>query len=232
MKTKTLKLISKALLVIILATSVLSLSSCGGPNIFGYYNNQSCSEEYYSHKEFQNFIEKYNSKNDGFVATFISFDFDSNENITNKCYRWGKQLKLNKYFDVMFDKYQDYIGIGMYFYMNGFDEKGDLVDNKYQIFCVYSYGKINFNFDKNDEIVLMKFDENSTPIYFNELKSMYFYNPTSLTYNYAQSYCLNVNGIKIMEISIASLDETISQEKLDEICQLLMDNIVIINTEV
>ena len=55
------------------------------------------------------------------------------------------------------------------------------------------------------------------------------YNPYDKIYNYVCTYGLNVNGTQFMEISIASINEEDSQEKLDEICKLLMDNIVIIN---
>jgi hypothetical protein len=49
-------------------------------------------------------------------------------------------------------------------------------------------------------------------------------------YNYMYVYSISINEKSEIRVQITSEIE-ISQEKLDEICKLLMDNIVIINTE-
>ena len=45
------------------------------------------------------------------------------------------------------------------------------------------------------------------------------------------SYNLQTHETNVMKIYIAGLENEASQEKLDEICRLLLDNLVIINTE-
>ena len=59
------------------AVMMLSLISCGE---FAY------EWEVDTHDEFVKNIEKYNSINDGFVDTFISFDLDDNTEITKRLY--------------------------------------------------------------------------------------------------------------------------------------------------
>ena len=226
LKLNKTKLIAKLMIVVILLTSTMTLASCGGPNIFGYYNAQR-SGSYYSHKEFQNFIEKYNSKNDGFAATFVSFDLDSNAIVGEKHYEWFIVANLNKYIDDMiFDKYQDYLGIGMTFYINELNKGQEVIGNAYQIWCLYATRVLDYNFDENDSITLSVLEDLEYRPSFNKI-----YNPYDKVYNYINTYVLNINGIEFMKISISALDKEISSEKLDEITQLLMDNIVIINTE-
>ena len=231
MKNKTLKIISKALLVIILATSVLSLSSCGGPNIFGAYSLETWGM-YYSHEEFQNFIEKYNSKNDGSVATFVSFDFPSNDAISYADYQWFNRFHLNEYYDKIYDKYQDGFGVRMTFYISDVDENGKTIKYAHQIYCSYSSTWYNANFDENNELTLTLFDDSTKkPRSLTEQSRIHILNSYS-HYHYIKTYNLNVDGVDFMQISIASVNESMPQEKLDEILQLLMDNMVIINTGV
>ena len=232
MKNKT-KLIAKLMLVVILLTSTMTLASCGGANIFGFYDHQ-CSNEYYSHKEFQNFIEKYNSQNDGFVGTFISFDFDYSSKVEEKCYEWFMVARLNKYKgDMIFDKYQDdNLGLQFVLYINDVDENGTTIKNAYQIICAGIVGHDKYNFYSKDVLSLTNVGngENSLEYYYNSYK-FDFYNPLELDYNYITTYDFCVNENHYMNIIVASLEDTVSEEKLDEITQLLMDNIVIINTE-
>ena len=230
MKNKTLKLITKALLVIILATSVLTLSGCYSISrkLFGNYRAER-NALYNSHAELVEFIEKYNSKNDGFVSTFISFDFDSNEIVSESYYYWGMNGTFNDYYDKVHDKYQDYLGVRMTFYVNDVDENGNIIKDAYQIYCSYNTGNINYNFDANDNLSLNLFDDSiKSPSYLAEWFKVY--NPNDKEYNYITTYALYVNEADVMQISIASIDESMPQEKLDEILQLLMDNMVIINT--
>ena len=227
-KTNTVKqILARVMLVVVLLTSVLSLSGCR--KLFGNYHAEK-GDLYKSHAELVEFIEKYNSKNDGFVSTFISFDFDSNEIVSDRYYYWGIVAKLNDYYDKVYDKYQDYLALRMTFYVNDVDENGDIIKDSYQIYCSYNTKNVNYNFDANDNLSLNLFDASTTsPIYLGELFRVY--NPNDNEYNYITTYSLYVNEVDVMQISIASLEKELSQEKIDEICKLLMDNIVIINTE-
>ena len=227
-KANTVKqILTRVMLVVILLTSVLGLSGCR--KLFGNYRANR-NMEYYSHAEFVEFIEKYNSKNDGFVSTFISFDFDSNEIVSYRYYHWGIVAKLNDYYDKIYDKYQDYLTLRMTYYINDIDENGDIIKDAYQIYCSYSTKGVNYNFDANDNLSLNLFDTSTTrPVYLGEWFRVY--NPNDNEYNYITTYSLYTNGVDVMQISIASLEKELSQEKIDEICKLLMDNIVIINTE-
>ena len=227
--TNKTKLVARLMLVVVLVVSTLTLFSCGGPNIFGYYRaERNC--EYSSHQEFKSFVEKYNSKNDGTVSTFVSFDFDSIDIVSDRSYYWGIVANLNEYVDdTIFDKYQDYLSIRMKFYVDELKENGELMKKAYQIFCLYSTKTLDYIFDKNDNITLNLIDDlggASLPGIYDK------YNPYDENYNYIDTYVLNVNGTEFMKIYISALDTNISREKLNEICQLLMDNIVIINTEV
>ena len=226
LKFNKTKLVAKLMLVILLLTSTLTLASCGGPNLFGNYHRE-YEQTYYTHEEFNGFIEKYNSKNDGAVSTFISFDFMIDDAISYKSYHCANVLKFNKYFDKVYDKYQNGFGVRITLYLDDVDEG---VSDAYQIYCSYSINKSDFYFNENNELTLSLFDDS-------EKKSRYIiekdkiYVPDSCTYNYICTYNLTVDGVAFMQISIASLYEELEQENLDEICKLLMDNIVIINTE-
>ena len=233
LKLNKTKLIARLMIVILLLTSTLTLVSCGEANIFGFYDHQ-CSDEYYSHEEFQRFIEKYNSKNDGFVGTFISFDFDSSSKVEERCYKWFMVAKLNKYMgDMIFDKYQDdNLGLQFVLYINDVDENGTTIKNAYQIICSGIVGHNKYNFYSKDVLSLTNVGngENSLEYYYNSYK-FDFYNPLELDYEYITTYDLCVNENHYMNIIVAALEDTVPEEKLDEICKLLMDNIVIINTE-
>ena len=226
--TNTVKqILAKVMIVILLLTSVLSLSGCR--KLFGNYRAEK-GNLYKSHAELVEFIEKYNSKNDGFVSTFISFDFDSNEIVSDRYYEWGTNGIFNDYYDKVYDKYQDYLTLRMTLYVNEVDENGNIIKDAYQIYCSYNTKNTNCNFAANDNLSLNLFDASTTtPIYLGELFRVY--NPNDNEYNYITSYCLCVNDVEVMQISIASLEKALPQEKIDELCQLLLDNIVIINTE-
>jgi hypothetical protein len=218
---KIKQILAKVMLVVVLLTSVLSLSGCR--KLFGKYR---AHEEYLykSHAEFVEFIEKYNSKNDGFVSTFISFDFDSNETVSDRYYFRYMVAELNDYYDKVYDKYQNEMGINMFFYVDDI-----------QIECFYGI-RDNYNFYQDSEI-LMQFVESihiddtaSYKIDFRDIRSFDLEsNKYMRYYEYTNIYQVNINGKKELTVRIAYNE--INQEKLDEICKLLMDNIVIINTE-
>ena len=80
-KTNTVKqILARVMIVVLLAVSVLTLSSCSYVRFSG--------GTFTSHKEFQQFIRHFNSVNDGDISTFISFDFDKNNQLQNKQYEY------------------------------------------------------------------------------------------------------------------------------------------------
>ena len=210
MKNKTLKLISKALLVIILATSVLTLSSC--LSIGGESN---CCLKFYSHAEFTEFVEKYTSnKQDRFMFTFVSFDLDDMEQIhvelysvnTTKEHRRSLITKEEKV-ESVFDASHDHgFHSTMTFLMDEYLENGEKIENAYKITCVYSTSS-EYNFYQGDQMHIEHISSNSL--------------------NYYKGY-LCINNVREVEISI-ECEVATEQEKIDEIYQLFVDNIVIIN---
>ena len=74
---RKIKLVARVMLLVFLLASAVSLVSCG---IFSNY------WELYSHKEFVRKVEEYNSRHNLYVDTFISFDLDSNEEISSSIY--------------------------------------------------------------------------------------------------------------------------------------------------
>ena len=216
-------------LILLICTVMLMFSSC-----FLRAGGQGEREAvYYSHEEFLEFIKKYNSKNDGFVSTFISFDFDEIDIVGYKRYAWGMVANLKCFVDdPIYDKYQDDgMGINIIFYINDVDYNGVIIENAYQILCTYASNHVNYNYSQGELSMILYDNSLNQPHYFNYLKSDSLYNPNELEYHYIETYELKVNEDTVMQISVASLKESLSQDELDEICQLLLDNIVIINTE-
>ena len=86
MKNKTLKLISKALLVIILATSVLSLSSCKLIGFLFYTNVDFSIMEYKEYESFEE-MEAYALKMlESYEFNYITFDLSSEESVLKSIY--------------------------------------------------------------------------------------------------------------------------------------------------
>ena len=214
------KITARVMLVVLLLTSALSFSACGkGWGEFSGY--------YYSHAEFVEFVKEYNSINDGEVLTFLSIDLDD-----IPCYKAYEisgvtRTQNNKF--LIYDKYiSNGVGVIIYIYLDDVDENGAVIENAYQIVCVNTNSKHKYY--AIDGLAL--FDSvDDKPIYVQYEDRDVFHNPTENTYNYIETYHLSANGNAVMQITIASLEKEMSQEKLDEICKLLMDNIVIINTE-
>ena len=221
-------------MLIIIISSVLTLVSCGNSDLFGNYHLER-NDKYNSHEEFLKFVEKYNSKNDGEVYSFISFDFDTSDAVQYKCYRWFMLAKLNKYIDDMiFDKYQgDSLGLEFVFGVNDSKVGAGAEQNAYQIVCCGILGHQRIKISSDDVLSFENPSETDSAHdrkYYNSY-SYNFYNPDKLSYNYVASYDLCVNGEYYMSVIIAALREDVSAEKQNELCQLLLDNIVIINTE-
>lgn len=215
---KNIKLVAKILLLVLLLTSAFSFVGCGVPLPHDW--------EVYSHKEFVKEIEKYNSINDGSVDTFISFDFDSKEYVTKKIYCMTavanafmtSKIGLVDILDAHYTIYQA-------FYLKQEDNSNEYA---YKIKCMYS--RIDNSFTENNKIEINKYDKhyctNNDHLYYEE--RMVGGEPI-LMYDYYHMYGIYVNDVEIGCIHISSIDET-SEEKLDEIIQMLYDSLVVINT--
>ncbi len=210
MKNKTLKLISKILLVIILATSVLTLSSCGAKP--KYWTG-------YSHQSFVEKIEEYNSKHDLFVNTFISFDLDSNEKVLECFYEFEAMVPFTRLNKILYDKWNDNYIIYQIFYLDG-----------YKIMCRYSLKKFNFTQEDKIEIKLANHSCYQYDEYYVEPMSEVLIQDKTKIYNYVSRYKIYVNGTEFACLHISSVDEA-SEEKLAELVQMMQDSLVVINTE-
>lgn len=244
-KTNKIRFIAKMMLLVFLVTGAISLSGCVG----GMRNR---IITFNSNAELLDFVEEYNSKNDGFVYTFISFDFDNHEdvNIYEYTFRGVWSVVYNP-----FNKRDDN-------YRKIYDKdrsNGLPFDCKYvfymddicaQVICEYETPK-DYNFYQSD-IELIELVEAYS---FNELDNdnkkrfdIYGHYENFLEdfadvrsripetseyenyYSYMYIYRISINGTDEISIKLCT-ENKLNQEKLDEICQLLLDNLVIINTE-
>jgi hypothetical protein len=231
-KTNLKKLIARAMLLILLITSVFGLSGC----YWGADVNRNWQVN--THQEFIEAIKKFNSQNDGSVNTFISFDLDENEEISEIYYSFVtavNKAKLGKF--GLCDKICDTYSVYLIYYMKANIPNSEHEDRAYKIACHYRDSM--YNFSKTDKIEI----KNSNTYKGNELKScnsfidsfyehgiIDSYTIENLIYNYSSHYELFVNDVEFACIHISSIEEA-SEEKLDEIIQMLYDNLVIINTE-
>ena len=226
-KTNNRSLISKitarVMLVVLLLAGVLNLFGCYfGPTVaYNWCVN--------THDEFVVEIEKYNSVNDGFVNTFISFDFDDNKDISEKYYQMCTTVNKGAVYKYgLCDKYSDgpiYIELVYYFKSN--IENDQYSEHAYKIYCVY--GDVEYSFSEYDKIEIQNtMTHNCVSLY----KDRYYGDRTSenMIYNNVYHYEFLVNGVEFACIHISSIKEA-SEEKLEEIVQMLMDSMVIINTE-
>ena len=213
LKLNKTKLVSRLMLVVIFVVSITMLSSC-----FSIGGETSCIFTFYSHDEFAEFIEKYMSnKQDRFVPTFVSFDLDDIDHVEVDKYNVGTsqkrskniltgEVKLESVYDATHD---DGFGYTMTFFMDDYLENGEKIENTYKITCTF-ITKAEYNFYQNDAMRIEYLN-------LNDLKQ------------YKGYFC--INDIREVEFLIDCEYET-TQKRIDEITQLLMDNIVIINTEV
>ena len=218
-KTNKTKLIARVMLLVLLATSAFSFVGCG---VLPY------SWEVYSHEEFVKEVEKYNSRNNGSTDTFISFNFDSNEDVTQKMY--CLKTVVNKtickkigFVDLLNKSYT----ICQVVYLKNEDNSNE---HEYKISCMYE--RISNNFTKHDKIEIIKFDthscSNSSDIFYEESIRNTGVNNIWM-YHYFCKCGIYVNDVMIGCIHISSIDEA-SEEKLDEIIQMMYDSLVVINT--
>ena len=241
-KTNKINLIARVMLFVLLVTSALTLTACPGWN-----GPVQRTLTFKSHNELLQFVEKYNSKNDGFVYTFVSFDLDDNDRIEVFEYNFKTMVKLKRSLFTqnitvveLYDKtHSRGIGCELIFYIEDIDA---------QIRCSYST-RSNYNFYQNNEMDVSFVDfyyiddtwdseigkkYSSSSNYkeeFGDLRTFdYDILEYQMYYDYIYLYQIYINGIDEIKVKINSQNE-LSQEQLDEICQLLLDNIVIINTE-
>ena len=219
------------MLVTLLITSVLMLTSCG----YVEYDI-----EVNSHKDFVNNIDNYNSLHDFYVDTFISFDLDENEMVSKSIYYVFTLMPLSSRnflieHGYICDIHNDGLAQILVFYLRGENESSS--DRAYKIKC--SFSKVPFNYTSEDEIKIT----NSNCTYYSEnstLRKDEFYEDTLLTqagieekdriYNHVYHYSLCVNDVQACCIHISSIDEA-SEEKLNEIIDMLYDSLVVLNTE-
>lgn len=204
-------------LLALVAVLSLVLVACEFPDGDLVYKEKVMS----SNNEFEHFISEYNSKNDGFTSSFISFDFDENKIFTDKTYVVGV---IKKYKSDIYDKTTYGTSVTMYFY---FIED----DYEYKIKCSYHKENIKFYIDDRFEIEKITSDEKDYDSYYfvdkNDYLKGFESNEQISKYNYAYPYALTVNGDTKMSIKISTETE-VDNDKLNEICQLLLDNIVIL----
>ena len=232
LKLNKTKLVARLMVVILFLTTLLNLSGCIFRSTMVY------DKEYYSHEDFVNIIEHYNSVNNGSVDTFISFDLDSNDNVFNSIYhlslRTNNKGLIQKY--GFLDIYDEFYTVQQLYYLNS---------TQYKILYHYDRNQARQDFSGDDKVEIKVNDKKNCPYSSHDLDYHESFNTTGYMdeegvvhvkelytrmYNYVYHYELSINDMKCGCIHISSIYNA-SEEKLAEITQLLMDNIVIINTE-
>lgn len=218
------KLVAKITLLVLLLTSVFSFAGCWT------YKIVDREFTFESQDEYLKFIQDYNSKNDGSVFTFIDFNFDSNLQIETYQYHLYTARQTGFGLKKMYDKNhsKDYAFLcEIIFYMDEIST---------QITCEYNTRKYNFYQNDNISYEFLDdyFDFQSYDEKKEELADKRTFNVDAASYDkyyeYMCVYQININGKKEVLVKIASEFE-LSKKKADEIAQLLVNNIVIINTE-
>lgn len=248
---KKTKLIARIMFLVLLLTSMFSFAGCARTAKV----NRSFS--FFSHDELVKFIEKYNSKNDGFVFTFLSFDFDKNTNVKIYRYSLSTMGKIKRSLitqeteqvEIYDDDHSQNNGFRckMVFYANDVAINEESMGDEYQI-SIYYNTRRDYNFYQEDVMMMnyvgaYRMDDYDS---FGELGNLYGYDwdyfrhfidvrtesskETEEFYTYTYVYQININCQNEATVVIAC-DNTLNDEKLNIIENLLLDNIVIINTE-
>ena len=210
-KTINTKLIAKMVLVAILLMNTAMLSSC-----FYIGGISSDSFTFYSHSEFAEFLQEYTSnKQNRFTPTFISFDFDDIDYIDVDHYNVSTIVERKRNIitkevveeSIFESTHNADFSCRMIFFMvmDDYLENVGKLENTYRIECRF-YTNLQYNFYQNDP--------------------MYIENFSLYGLKYIGYLC--INDIREVEINI-DCEYPTSQEKIDEITKLLMDNIVVIN---
>ena len=223
LKLNKTKLVAKLMLVVVWVISAVSLFACNG----GYGSRVDRSVLLDTNNDFVKFIERYNSKNDGVVYTFIAFDFDSYAKVKLYKYELNTMWKAGYDLNKMYDKnHSDGFRCNAIFHIDEINA---------QIQCKYSTK--NYNFYQNDNISF-EFIESYQAFAPDGVREEYAdlrtFNFETLDYDryyeYMYVYKISINQKEEVTVKI-TLENEITREKLDEIVQLLVDNITIINTE-
>lgn len=221
-------------IALILISLVFSLTACPG----GINPQVDRTREFESHEQFLEFINKYSSQNDGFVETFVSFVFDDHDAVKPYRYYLHTNQHIKKHWitgEIISDE------IYANNHLNGFVGEMFFYDDTIfaQIMCEYITSRTE-NYYQNDEVSIefvKSYHENG----FLDDKVSYddFYEVRTFDvenakyenrYNYLYLYQIKVNGENKISVKITTKCE-LSQEKLTELCNVLMDSIVIINME-
>ena len=234
-KINKTKLITRVIIAILLIANMLSLTSCGGLVNYSWETN--------SHKDFADYINKYNSLHDLYLETNISFDLDNNEKVTKSIYyvsallpvsRKGYCIKNGHTCDLHVDR----LSRILVYYLKGDGENAN--GNEYKIKC--SFSKVPFNFTNEDKFEIIRDYSceyysslcklSNDLVYENSIKKRVKSNEINKysIYHNVYNYTLYVNGVMACCIHISSVEEA-NEEKLEEIRQMLLDNMVVINGE-
>ena len=232
LKLNKTKLVARLMIAVILLVSAISLTGCGQ---FEY------EWEVNSHKEFVEKIEQYNSVHDLYVNTFISFDLDDNEQVSKSLYSQSTMLfpKANSFSlknGYIYDIHEDALSTRFLFYLKANGENSNEYAYKVKCHCVIA----DFNFTENNKIEILSSECENASSEFYSLKYDLVYEESlkihgsneekNVFYNYVYHYSIYVDGAEVCCIHISSIDEA-SDEKLDEIIQMLSDSLVVLNTE-
>ena len=228
-QTNLQKVIARVMTLILLLVISLTLSSCPSPIPY--------DREVYSHEEFVKQIETYYSCHDLFVETYISFDLDDNDAVSKSIYFTATNVNskargFNIKHGYVCDRYNDDGLLFRFIYYLKTKEN----DYGYKIKC---FNRIfDYNFNENDKIEILssqvfnckgnldfKYD-----LMYEELACQLLIEPDAAIYNHTYHYSFCVNGLEMCCIHISSIEEA-SEEKLDEIIQMLLDSLVILNPD-
>ena len=220
------KLAARVMLVILLVASAVGLFGCyfGSEVDYGWHVE--------TNEEFVQEIEEFNSVNDGAVNTFISFDLDSNEVVSDAFYELSTRANNAIIGEFgLHDKVCN-LSITIIYYLKSEIENDEHNEHAYKINIHYGgYHK----FSKRDKIEIR---HNTATNCKGIIEDAWYmeqgYLDTSkgeyMMYQNAYHYNIFVNDTQIACIHISSIEEA-SEEKLNEIIQMLLENMVIINTE-
>ena len=218
LKLDKTKLVARLMIVILLLTSALTLASCG---IFAY------EWETYSHEGFVSKVNEYNSIHDIYVDTFISFDLDSNEEVSERIYYFRSGLKKKMHDKILYDIYNKSYDVAQVFYLNS-----DKYEHAFKITC--KYGRIKNNITEEDKIEIKSlskhFDCESGEMYYQASLEIDNREEANRIYEHIYRYEIYVNDVNIGCVHISCIEEA-TEEKLNEIIQMLSDSLVVLNTE-
>ena len=230
-QAKKTKLIARVMLFVLLLASALSFAGCGK---FDY------EWEVNTHEEFVKNIENYNSIHDLYVNTFISFDLDNNDEVSAQRYSAFSMISpaaesFTEKYGYICDIHNESVAIIFLFYLRSNNENAN--EFAYKIKC--SCTSVDFNYTEDDKIEILT-SECRYYSYSDDLSSDLFYEESLLLhnndkekqpmYNHVYHYSVYVNGAEVCCIHISSVDEA-SEEKLDEIIQMMSDSLVVINAD-